>query len=72
MPEIGSGCTQNVAFWWTPVSFHQIRSLSGSSDVYGWLPCSRLSRHVEPSLVIAALPEPQLRALSSSSRHRPM
>src|SRR4029453_10913280 len=35
MPEIGSACTGNVRFWFTPASLHQIFAVSGSLLSYG-------------------------------------
>ena len=79
MPEIGSGWTLNVRFWWTPVSFHQIRRLSGSADEYGPAGARRSIRQPSspwsrPTVAIMPPAPRGLEALEApaSSRHRPM
>ena len=73
MPEIGSGWTANVRFWCTPVSFHQIRRLSGSAEGYGPAGSRRSIRQPSASRfrpTVAIIP-PAPRG-PPSSRHRPM
>ena len=48
-PEIGSGWTGNVRFWWTPTSVHQIRSVSGSALSNGPPPFVRDMSQPSPS-----------------------
>src|SRR5262245_42502308 len=61
MPLIGSGCTGNVIFWWTPPSLQKIREVSGSLLLNGRILSTILIRHFPPSpcamlFVVCALP----------------
>ena len=50
MPLTGSGCTGKVRFWWTPISVHHTRALSGSLLRKGRVPCTW--RHTQAALTL--------------------